>query len=186
MVRFSAMEAWRDQQIFTKSKHKTGQKCHKETFQGSGNEPKADQERVRERESVRTRACTRAHAHPVDGRFLSLVLGLPFLLSGCLSHPHLFVTVPPVVPSFQSIAVAQSISSQGHPHLTKPLLPLWPKHFGSSDPSIMMKKIPSSAMPAASVNTLVSTSCSMPSLAARWIPLRMKKTGRRWGQVILG
>ena len=62
-----------------------------------------------------------------------------------------------------------------------PLRPLLPPdlYSGVSDPSTMTKRTPSCATPVASVNTLASTSCSTPSPAAQWTPLRMRRTGRR-------
>ena len=65
--------------------------------------------------------------------------------------------------------------------VASPLRPLLPPdlYSGVSDPSTMTKRTPSCATPVASVNTLASTSCSTPSPAAQWTPLRMRKTGRR-------
>lgn len=51
--------------------------------------------------------------------------------------------------------------------------------FSFVDQSIMMRKTPFCAMLVAFVNTLASISCCMQSPAVLWIPLRMRKTGKR-------
>lgn len=51
--------------------------------------------------------------------------------------------------------------------------------FHPLDPSTTMKKTPSCAMPVVSANMPDLTSCYMLNHAVQWIPLRMRKTGKR-------
>ena len=106
-------------------------------------------------------------------------------LPGCLSRPCPFAAASPrALRGSQHLQMWRMRSLSPPPSAAPDPSPLCPLPLpdpcsGVSDPSTMTKRTPSFAMPAVSVNTLASTSCSTPSPAAQWTPLRTRKTVRR-------